>query len=63
MPVCHFKLNTGTVSQSALQSAAEIDSMWMVGMLDRERQAAVESGLKEIGHFLSLPEGKILPNK
>ena len=47
--------------KSAMQAKSELESMWVVGMLDHQRQIQLKDGLKDIQHFLSMPEGRILP--
>eukprot|EP00946_MAST-07B_sp_MAST-7B-sp1_P004952 g4952.t1 len=55
------KLSLASGSQSTMQAKAELDSMWVVGMLDHQRQIQLEDGLSDLGHFLKLPDGRILP--
>jgi hypothetical protein len=51
----------GGGTQSTMQAKSELDSMWVVGMLDHQRQIQLKDGLRDIGHFLKMPEGGILP--
>ena len=55
------KLSLASGSQSTMQAKAELDSMWVVGMLDHQRQIQLEDGLHDLSHFLKLPDGRILP--
>ena len=41
--------------------AAELDSMWMVGFLDHETRTEKDANLRDIGDFIGLPEGLIVP--
>ena len=55
------RLSTGSSNQSSMQAKSELESMWVVGMLDHQRQIQLKDGLNDIKHFLSMPEGRILP--
>ena len=56
------RLNAGgNGTQSTMQAKSELESMWVVGMLDHQRQIQLKDGLRDIGHFLKMPEGGILP--
>ena len=50
------KLSLASGSQSTMQAKAELDSMWVVGMLDHQRQIQLQDGLSDLGHFLKLPD-------
>ena len=41
--------------------AAELDSLWMVGFLDHETRTEKDANLRDIGDFIGLPDGLIVP--
>ena len=62
--ICHTRVYPSLAtsrSQSTMQAKAELDSMWVVGMLDHQRQIQLQDGLSDLGHFLKPPDGRILP--
>lgn len=43
------------------RSVAELDSLWMVGFVDQEKQISTEKGLGQLKDFLELPTGAVPP--